>query len=169
MLMNAACHSPEPGGHKKVSEVSGTNTPAGPIIIPSEADEPELPAVFLVVDTGYNYYDLREKMLAVAQKSGWPIDTIDRTFIRDSILPADPSPAFFDGGYFPRMHFREFLSIDYWDDCAVEGDGSPDNKMVVIAGIYKHRLQADSALLRLRKFYPAAFIQEGMLMNHEIH
>lgn len=167
--MGFACSTTAERGQEKVS---GTNAPEA--AFREQADDgqpPELPGFFLIVDTGYRYYALRDTMIAIARRSHWLIDTLDRTYKpwRDSILPVDSTMAYFNGDYYPLTRFAESLSIEYWADCASDSERAPHNKMAIVAGAYERRTQADSALQRILRYHPAAFVCEGMLMNHEIH
>ncbi len=171
LLITGVFRMPRKEESKKVSTVSGTNTPARLVSDSAETVVPaEIEAFFLVADTGYIYERLRSQMLRAARKISWAVDTLECTWVpgRDSILPIEPSPTFFAGGYYPRMSFDRSFSIEYWDSFSEE-DALRDNKMALIAGVYPRQNAADSALKRLLPHCPKAFVQPGMLLTHVIH
>lgn len=171
LLIISACGISREDKLKKVSTVSGANAPVASIndsadnVIPAEME-----AFFLIADTGYNYLQLQKIMLRAAKRLQWPADTLERTWIpgRDSILPVNPSPTFFGGGFYPRMSSEESFSIEYWDSFS-EDDKPADNKIAIMADVYNRRSAADAALLRIRMHCPKAIVEPGILLTHVIH
>ncbi len=171
LLIAGACGISRKDESKKVSTASGANAPVASIIDSADNVTPaEMEAFFIVADTGYNYLQLQKIMLRAAKRLQWPTDTLERTWIpgRDSILPVNPSPTFFGGGYYPRTSFEECFSIEYWDSLS-EDEKPADNKMAIVAGVHTRRSAADAALHRIRMHCPKAFVEPGILLTHVIH
>ncbi len=100
----------------------------------------------VVVDTGTNYYLLRDKMFTVKQSTGIPIDTMDRHYDKSKdliIVPDTSSDEIYAGDYFPRRYPSANLSLEYM---TVYKPDSKDKTIGLIAGIYEKKNSADSAL-----------------------
>jgi hypothetical protein len=100
----------------------------------------------VVVDTGTDYYALRDKMFTVKQSTGIPIDTMDRHYDKSKnliILPDTSSDEIYAGDYIPRRYPSENLSLEYM---TVYKQDSKEKTIGLIAGIYEKKTSADSAL-----------------------
>lgn len=96
-----------------------SNAMVGDTSLPEVVDSTneEITNYFLViVDTGTNYYALRNQMIKVASSGKVPIDTMGRTFDKVKnriILPEDDEDEMYAGDYYPRRVPSRILSLEY--------------------------------------------------------
>jgi len=111
----------------------------------------------VITDTGKNYYQLKEKMENIHQALNMTIDTMDRHYnkAKDLIaLPDDDTDEIYAGEYYPRREPSDFLSLEYM---TFYNQASFKNTIALIAGIYKNKSSADSALKVLKPVQSNAF------------
>lgn len=124
----------------------------------SAENDSEIETLYLVIaDTGRNYFELLDNMLALKSEFGMTIDSMDRYYDRKKnkiILPANHEDELYAGQYFPRRFPSTCLSVEYLETYK---PGSDKNTMAVVAGIFEKEKSADSSLNAIRKTDKDAF------------
>ncbi len=121
--------------------------------------EDEMATYYIVVaDTGADYYLLRTKMFDLHKQLQLDIDTLGRAYNPQSnliALPENDEDEIYRGEYYPRRYPSKFLSLEYlsWYQ-----DHNERKTIALVAGIYEDNESADSALLKLKKEGPQAFV-----------
>jgi hypothetical protein len=104
----------------------------------------------VVVDTGFDYPTLHNKMFELYSKFNMPIDTMGRSYNKTKnliALPDDDEDEIYAGDYLPRRFPSDNLSLDYLDVYQREAG---EKTIALVAGIYETEKSADSALSVLR-------------------
>jgi hypothetical protein len=117
----------------------------------------------VVVDTGLNYYSLRDKMESTHNTFNKAIDSMGRHYNKTKnliALPDNDSDEMYAGEYFPRRYPSEYLSLEYLKDYRTS---SAEKTIALISGIYEKQYSADSALKRLSTLKPQAFVLKASI------
>lgn len=129
----------------------------------SEAD-PEYANYFVVItDTGKEYYPLRSKMLALDQGLHFGIDTMGRFYHAEKkkiALADDDEDEMYAGEYYPRRFPSGEFSLEYLN---FYKDGSNNDMIAIVGGIYENKLSADSIAYIVRKKERKVFVQEARI------
>lgn len=124
----------------------------------SVENDSEIKTLFLVIaDTGRNYFELLDKMLALQKDHKLEIDSMDRYYDskkKKIILPVDHEDELYAGQYFPRRFPSTCLSVEYLETYM---PGSEKNTMALVAGIFEQEKTADSTLQAIRRTDKDAF------------
>ena len=114
----------------------------------------------LIADTSQHYDELRIRMLDLAAKTSWPIDSLGRSYNKaeDQIfLPSDWPDRAYAGQYFMRAFSGDALSLEYYayykDTLDVK-----DRTIALVACISRDQIHARERLERLQLYYPDAFL-----------
>ncbi len=110
------------------------------------------------VDTGQNYYQLRDKMYSLNQTLNWPIDTMGRYYNTKKnkvVLPDDDEDEMYRGEYYPRRSASTFLSLEYFEFYSRQ---STSTNIALVASICETKAAADSSLAVLKPRCEHAFV-----------
>ena len=123
-----------------------------PVPDTTETDTPDMSTYYIVItDTGTNYYSLRDKMIGLSRRSGLPIDTMGRSYLKDKnriALPLNHDDDLYAGEYVPRRFPSENLSLEYLNTYQPSSD---KNTIALVAGIHETAGSADSLCRVLRQ------------------
>lgn len=111
----------------------------------------------VALDTSRNYAQLLRMMNEAKEKFNLKIDSLGRYYNakKDLIcLPDDAEDELYQGEYFPRRYPSEHLSIEYYEFFHPE---TSNKNMVLLAGIYDDKEDADSLFTLLKSEFPTAF------------
>jgi len=129
--------------------------------LPSTADDDTLNYAtyyLVIVDTGQNYYPLRDKMYALNHTLNWPIDTMGRYYNvkkNEIVLPDDDEDEIYRGEYFPRRSPSAFLSMEYYN---VYSEHTTSSNIALVANICETKATADSSLAVFKPQCGHAFV-----------
>jgi hypothetical protein len=115
----------------------------------------------LVADTGFSYFNLRDKMISWSKVLEQDIDTLDRGYNekKDLIaLPEDLDDEMYAGEYYPRRYPTNSLSLEYLNFYDQKFN---DKTIALVTGMYSEKASADSALSILSKVSPRAFVMKS--------
>jgi hypothetical protein len=161
----AAVVAPDTAGQSTV-----TTQPAD-TVVQSETEFEEYRTFHLVTITeGYNYDSLRRVADAVAGQLGTQIDSLGRMYDpgKGIVLPPDDADEMYRGQYYPRRFAAPSVSIEM--QYAYADAAQPDTvRMVLIAGIFEQKQQADSVLALVKPLHPGADVISRELFTGCIH
>lgn len=130
----------------------------------------------LIIDTSYNYNELRETMMQYSADFDYIIDTLNRFFdVEQNLirLPDDDEDEIYAGDYIPRRFGNDFLSIDYlpYYDTTIHFNSFNVSKMAIIAGFFEkeEETQANEFLTKIKKQYPSSYIHTTEIYVGCIH
>lgn len=112
----------------------------------------------LILDTGYNYYQLDKKMYTLSKALSLPVDTANRYYDEEKqeiVLSENDDDEMYRGQYFPRRFPSIALSLEYLDVYMEHASGK---SLALLSGIFEHKPGADSALQAIKSAVPAAFV-----------
>ena len=112
----------------------------------------------VIADTGRDYYKLRQSMERIGTSLNIPIDMMGRSYNTSKnliALPDDDEDEIYAGDYYPRRVPSEFLSLEYLDFYLPK---TKPNTIVLVAGIYEKREQANRMLKKIKKKAPKAYV-----------
>jgi hypothetical protein len=107
---------------------------------------------------GDNYTLLDREMYALAQKTGLPIDTMEKHYDAKKkmiVYAEDGDDEMYRGEYFPRRFEGLSLSIEQMSAFQKK---APVHSMALIAAICNTRQQADSVLKVVRPYAPKVYV-----------
>lgn len=160
----------------RVTESDTLNSGTDSVLITAETgtesdfSESDVDTFFVViVDTGAEYFTLRDKMLEISKKHKLPVDTMGRHFnvTKNLIaLPDDDEDEIYAGEYYPRRFPSENLSLEYLSFCS---KNAGDKTIAMVSGIYETAPASDSAVKNLRTIGIAAFKIESVIYTGCMH
>lgn len=132
-------------------------------------DDNMKPFHVIIVSIGNNYDSLATIGKKVAKELNVEYKTLDRIYDnkRGIILPDTSPDEIFAGEYYPRRYEGSFVSVEHrgpYDDKATS-----DMEMVVIAGIFEQKNDAQQLFKKVKKVYPAAKLVSTKLFIGCLH
>lgn len=127
---------------------------------------------FVLIDTGKNYYALSSLMHTVSNKTGLPIDTLNRHYNNDRnmiVLADDDEDEMWRGEYYPRRYGEDFMSIEYWQYFLLNHNQPTDTTFALVAGMFYNPISADSLADVIKKYQPSVFVEEAKVFNGCMH
>ena len=112
----------------------------------------------LVVDTGSNYYTLRDEMYYLSDEINMLIDTMGRYYdIQKNLIVSDCDAQNIHefGDYLPRNAPSNFLSLEHFSTYYSYVGKST---LALIGGIYESELSAEVDVLKLKNTYPKSYV-----------
>lgn len=111
----------------------------------------------VITDTSGDYYELQQKMYAIGNATGLPVDTMDRVYnpTKNAVVVTDSLDPYYDE-YYPRRADGAAMSIEHlsWYDTTTH-----DDKMkALVAAQYESKKSADSILELVRVHAPNSFV-----------
>jgi len=120
-------------------------------------------AYVVIVDTGQNYFELRQKMFNVNIELGLEIDTMGRAYnVKNNTiaLPEDDEDEIYAGDYYPRRYPSVVLSLEYISHYF--NYNYEDDKTIALVMAITEDLDEAKALLEKAKIYSSdPFIVES--------
>lgn len=137
-----------------------TLTPLSEVI--SEEDAGEVATEYetfhiLTIGEGYNYDSLSTQASQVAQHLHVKVDNLERIYDskKGIIVPDNSDDEVYRGEYYPRRFADPTVSIEM-NYAFADSMAEQDKKMIIVAGIYEKKSQADSVLALTKATYPLA-------------
>lgn len=144
-----------------------------PIILFAQdtVDDQYMVAYVVIADTSQDYYDLRDKMLGLADKLQLDIDTMGRGYnkAKDLIcLPDDHEDDIYAGDYFPRRYPTETLSLEYLN-YYTDGNKPTGGTIALVVTITDKQEVAEATLARVKEHMSNAYIVKASIYMGCMH
>jgi hypothetical protein len=121
----------------------------------------------LVVDTGSNYYTLRDEMYHLSNEINMLVDTMGRYYdIQKNLIVSDCDAQNIHefGDYLPRNAPSNFLSLEHFSTYYSYVGKST---MALIGGIYESELSAEVDALKIQHTYPKSYVLKASVYTGE--
>jgi hypothetical protein len=119
----------------------------------NDSDDLYMDAYIVVADSSFNYYDLREKMIDLSKELSIKIDTMGRGYDESRkliCLPENDSDELYAGGYFPRRHPSEKLSLEHIEYYTKGIEPKGGETIIIVVGIFDNEKDAKISQTKIK-------------------